>query len=379
MTRQQWLILIALASAVLVLYCLGGILVVQMLTDQSAQLAGLESTLEPTAPRDGATSALPTAAPRTQTPSTPRSTVPRASPTAPPTATWVLQPPPVASTPGTPQPSTSPAPLAGASTPGTPQPSTPPAPLAGASAPLAAAWDKSQTATTFRIALEMAASGKLGLPGVTTNQSFPLMNVSGAVNGKDSHLVIKGLVAMFLSGDANKPIEIMTVGGKTYIHGPVPMLGANEDKWYVSTPASASSLSQSSDFTQFLGDHPALGGFKKSGSETLDGRRCDVYSGDKTATYNLFAGLNLQGTLDKETLAALESAESKFWICDDGYFHQLWMKMDVHNKNQPSEKGTLELKLHLYDYNANIKLTPPATAAPLPMPSFNLATPTRLK
>jgi hypothetical protein len=81
MTKQHWAILGILALAVVCLYCLGGMLVLQMFADQSAQIvAALESTPA------GATIVPPplanatAIAPLTPTP----------QPTARPSATWVI-------------------------------------------------------------------------------------------------------------------------------------------------------------------------------------------------------------------------------------------------------------------------------------------------
>jgi hypothetical protein len=53
------------------------------------------------------------------------------------------------------------------------------------------------------------------------------------------------------------------------------------------------------------------------------------------------------------------------------------MNIEGRNKDKPNEKVEFQLRLHLFDLNGNIKITPPQNASPLAF--FNLATPTKTK
>jgi hypothetical protein len=185
-------------------------------------------------------------------------------------------------------------------------------------------------------------------------------------------------LAIPFTGDP-KPIEFLTLGNQTYIRGPAPMLGAPENKWCVSTGQSTFSTNINEGIPELPSD-PTIdwSGFKKTTTETLDGKRCDVYSGDKTATTKLFQSVNTQETTSKQSLGDVDSAETKFWICDDGYLHQWTLNIEGRNKDKPTERVPFQIRLHLWDFNANIKLTPPANPAPLKMPSFDftILTPT---
>lgn len=218
-------------------------------------------------------------------------------------------------------------------------------------------------------------------PGWDPNKGLSLFNLTGAVSGKDSHIKFQGLLAMLLTGDPTKSLEILTVGGKTYLRGPLPMFGALEDKWYVSSGQAQFSTNINEGMPE-IPDDPAIdwNAFKKTTTEALDGRRCDVYVGDKNATMKLFQAAS-SGMPNSDVLGNIENATTKLWICDDGYLHQLWMNIEGRSKDKPTEKVSLQMRLHIWDFNANIKLTPPANAVPLQMPSFNLglATPTKTR
>ena len=328
MTKQQWIIIAALALGVLLCYGLGGVMLLQVLGTQSAEVVStpaLEPTIAVTA-------------------------------TAKPTATPIATPTAQATASGTPRPTSQ------------------------STEPISTAWDKSRTATSYRMEFDWIITGNLsGIPaGWNTSQGFPLFSLAASVNGKDSQVVMKGFIAMFLSGDPTKSVEFLTIGDKSYIKGPLPLLGAPEDKWYIATTQlTQTSVLQKNDFLDpTSGQNADWASFKKTASETFDGKQCDVYTGDQAATLNLFQSLASQGAPNEDSLTDFDKAEAKFWVCDDGYLHQMTMNVQGHDKTKPTEPVSLQLRLHLYDLNTNFKLTPPTNPAPLETPSFFLATPT---
>jgi hypothetical protein len=52
------------------------------------------------------------------------------------------------------------------------------------------------------------------------------------------------------------------------------------------------------------------------------------------------------------------------------------MNMEGHLKAKPTEPVLFQVRLHYYDQNTDLKLTPPTNPAPLETPSFFLAAPT---
>lgn len=336
MTKPQLIIVAVLGICVLCVYCFGGVMVLQVLGSQPQQVA--VAPVATTVPE-------PTEAPTPTATPTERATATRVfQPEAPaPTATRVIQP------------------------------------VAAPSGPLYAAWNKAGTAKVYRFEFDMTMKGALssltGTPG-PANQEMVFFNMTGATNGKDQQMSMKGLMGAFLGGDPTKGFETMTVGGKTYIHGPVPMLGATENKWYVSDNQSKVSPMQTDSLLGKTDPNMDWTLFKKTSSETIDKRKCDVYGADKAATLKMFSSLSLDEVPNKDALNNLDSADIKFWLCDDGYIHQLTMNMTGHDAKAPSQTFSFVIKIHLYDFDSNIKITAPANPAPLGNPFLGIVTST---
>ena len=120
-------------------------------------------------------------------------------------------------------------------------------PSAALAAPANAADDalkraiaKTAPVTVYRMDMDMSAKGALtsGLGGSTaagSQQELSVLALAAEINGKDAHFTLKGLFSSFMGADTDKGVELIVVAGKTYMHGPLPMMGANEDKWYVTT------------------------------------------------------------------------------------------------------------------------------------------------
>ncbi len=347
MTRNQWLIIAALAVGVVLEFCLIGFVALNRLPVlMGQQVAAIVETPPASATAKPTDLPAPTA---TQTPT--------AVPSPSSTPTLVVQ------------------------SPGsfvsnrTPYPHVP--------GPIQDAWDKMTQAKSMRFNMEMTMKGDLGaLPGMTQpGQDLPMMSIVGETNGKDSHLVMKGLIAVFLTNDPTKSLEFMTVGGKSYVHGPMPMFGAPEDKWYVGDGNGSFNMTSGQDpVDTFKQQNQDWTKFKKAGTEKLDGRSCDVYAADKDAAWDFFNQFDTQQTQMPENIDQLLSAEIKVWVCDDGYLHQMRVSMDGTSKDKPNDKVSILMLMHFSDLNGNVKITAPLNPAPLQAPAFfNLGTPTPKK
>lgn len=346
MTRSQWIILAVLGASVLCVFCAAGVLAVNVLMDVSAQTAS--ALLEPTA-----------------TPTEPATPTPR--PTIPPTATF---PPPATMTrvinlPAAP----------------TLRPATPQAARTRMPGVIQDAWDKSAQIKSSRFELSITMKGNLAnLPVANANQEVALLTLTGAKNDKDSQIALKGYVAIFLTGDPNKGFELMTVGDNTYLKGPMPLFGATEDKWYVGKRdqlKTSGNLSLDNPTSAFGAQNPDWTGFAKTTTETLDNVRCDVYVGDRATTLRFFQSLSVDASADLSMVDEVDAAETKFWVCADGYLRQFTLALTGHSKDKPSQTGTMQIRARFSDLgSANIKITPPQNAAPL---SFAFATPTKAK
>ena len=274
----------------------------------------------------------------------------------------------------------------------TPIPPTvaPPASNPAAQGDLAQALAKAQEATVYRMNLNVTGKGNFAAAGGPTpeagkeNESMTLISMLGEVNGKDAHFVIQGLLTAFLGLDPTRPLEVISVNDVAYVKGPIPLIGATEEKWYKTPPEAAQIAEPPLSPSQFLnsfgesGINPA--DFKLSGSETLDGVQCEVYAGDKAAVVNAFTRLGGATGATQEDLDSIDNAEFKFWVCSDGYLHQIRMMIEGHDKNAPDQKGSFEILMKLSDFNGDVKITAPADAAelklPTPAPEEPSATPT---
>jgi len=243
---------------------------------------------------------------------------------------------------------------------------------------LDAAMKKAQTAKQGRFNMNFSMEGDFGSdipPGWAQDGKLTLIAVNGATKGADSQLAIQGMLASMLGADPNKGIEFMTVDGKTYLRGPMTFLGITDDKWYVATGASQLPTNNASPEQLLTGLDRNLNwaGIRAAGVETLDGMNCQTYIADKAATLD---GMKAFDDATKQlpsdfNVDAVEFAETKFWICDDGYFHQMTLNLRAKNKSKPSEMIGMAIAIHLYDYDGNFKITPPENATPLDLSKFN--------
>jgi hypothetical protein len=232
---------------------------------------------------------------------------------------------------------------------------------------------KTAPVTIYRMDMDMSATGALasGLGGTTasSSQAVSVLSLAAAVNGKDAHFTMKGLFGSFMGADQNTGVEIITVGGKIYLHGPLPTLGANENKWYVTSDAQTiGSMAQSHDIGALA--KADLSAFKLSSSESLDNRHCDIYgSNDMLAIAKAFQSFDSGAMAGTGDMQGMDSAELKFWVCDDGYFHKMNLSFEGAQKTNPTSKGGIAMSFHIYDFNAAITISAPAGAVPLEQPT----------
>jgi hypothetical protein len=257
---------------------------------------------------------------------------------------------------------------------------------------LGSALDRIKTATSYRVDMQVTGSGALGAgigePPVgnsstptATTERMTFLSMQGEVNGPATHFSLQGVFASFLGADPSKPIEFMTIGDKAYIHGPVALIGATGDKWY-QLPANESSVAKPPLTPGSLLDVFATNGLnpndlKNAGAETLDNQSCTVYSGDKAVVERTFEAVGQAVGGGDQGLSTLDSADLRFWVCADGFLHQVRLAVQGHVQDKPDQTGSFLVQMHVHDIGTDIKIEAPANAEPLNMPSFiNLGTPT---
>jgi hypothetical protein len=270
-----------------------------------------------------------------------------------------------------------------AALPPTPQPSStriePTATLVLAPDPIVAtilgALQKTDAAYSFRIQLDASVSGSLA-SAISNQNTVVILSATGESGGTDSHIVMKGLAMSKLTSDSARAVELSTVAGKNYVKGPLPLLGAKENKWYVLPPSQTlfreSPVGLYSLFDQSLGKSSMARG----AGEKLDSRPCDVYTGDKNAAIAAFADLGGQSQLKGSDYArfanSITSAEYKFWVCDDGYVHQIRIGFDGADPGKPSQRFNFRLTVHAFDFGGKISIAAPSNAiAATPMIDLN--------
>ncbi|HWQ11654.1 MAG TPA: hypothetical protein VNL77_02575 [Roseiflexaceae bacterium] len=302
---------------------------------------------------------------------------PAAAPTAAPTSTPAPTDTPAPT--NTPVPTDTPAPT------NTPAPTDTPIPAAGAAGggaaqAINAGLEKVKDASAYRVSIQMDASGDLGLgaPEVAQGGPLQLIAMEGEVAGADSHVTLKGVLSAFMGADPEQGLELITAGGKSYVRGPAPLLGATEAKWY-ELPQDGSSPASSLRSDAIVGGlteaNMDLSGFQEAGEEELDGQRCQVYTGDKEATIKAFEQVGSQGLPGPQSFAEVRRAELRFWICEDGYFHQLVLDTEGVPEGQETPVA-YTLTMRLYDFDADITVEAPEDAAKLETPALGLPTPT---
>ncbi|HEY3290361.1 MAG TPA: hypothetical protein VGK87_09560 [Anaerolineae bacterium] len=236
---------------------------------------------------------------------------------------------------------------------------------------LFSAMQKFTAVKTYRAELEMRGKGWLGLSGDDTkpDPETVLFNLKGDFKGEEGHYTLKGFLTTLLGVDVAKGIEAMLVGDKAYVKGPIGLLGATEEKWYVLEPDQSEAVSppfQVTDFLIALGNSNAdLSSFKKGGTETVDAKKCDIYSGDTNEAKKAVAALNPGALPGVDDLSAVTAADIKFALCEDGYIHKILMTVTTLGKDKPDQKTDFTVSMRAYDYNANITITAPPDALPL--------------
>lgn len=244
---------------------------------------------------------------------------------------------------------------------------SPPTPTAGptptvtgasqdASSLISNALEKNEQARSYRVTLEIKSKDPAGNDSV-------LLAVTGEVNDQDVHWKASGVLAAVGGAGIDKGIEIISVGGTSYLHGPAPFLEAPEDKWYlVPQAAGLSSSFHPLFYTSFLTSD--LSGAQNAGAESLDDKQCDIYTTAKKATVNSFI-TTINGSpvaLTEEQVALFDVADTRIYICDDDYLHQIAVEIEAHDQRNPNQKAQFQALVHFSDFDQDIVITPPADA-----------------
>jgi hypothetical protein len=249
-------------------------------------------------------------------------------------------------------------------------------PPASLNSPLGIALQKFGDANTYRVEMEMKGQGALGLSGDDTKPDplTSLFSLKGDFKNGDGHYTLKGFLTSLLGVEPDKGFEAMLVGDKGYVRGPVSLLGATDAKWYVLEADQSEAVAPPIDATDLISglnnSGVDLSKFKKSGMETLDKQKCDVYSSDPAEALKAMNALNPGSLPGVDELSSIKSADVKLSLCADGYVHHMIMNLHTVAKDTPDKSSDFSVDMHVYDFNANITVTAPANATPLKVPDL---------
>lgn len=249
------------------------------------------------------------------------------------------------------------------------------APKPGGSGVIGSVIEKMSKETPYRMEITMTAKG---MPAMGAAGDAPLLFAKGEVNGKNSRMSMGGLIFSLFTGDPDKAMEMITIGEDVYVKGPAPLFGAPDSKWYTMTGGSSSAPSNpAAGIFGKDGTEVKDSDFAKTGSESVDGKKCDIYTGNKEALQKAYDGMGAGG----ESNTKIEPGEYKLWICDDGYAHKLLMTLKTDFTGSGAMMD-LNITARMYDFGANIKVERPAN--PLPsqeptLPGLIMPTPTPKK
>lgn len=227
---------------------------------------------------------------------------------------------------------------------------------------------------TYAMNMSATLQGDLGAgapEGIDPNKPFEFMGMVGTVDGENSAFTMKGMIATMIGADAEKGIQFISNNGDTYVHGPLALMNAPEDKWY-KMPAgdtSANSLSSPDMVDSMADDDLEQYKFKESGKESLNGQSCTVYDGDKEATKKaLKERKEGNGLPTANEFGDIQDALMQFTICEDGYMHRMVMSFTGQPENQ-EKPVTMVMTITLSDFGMVAKIEAPTDAEEIKSPS----------
>ncbi len=221
---------------------------------------------------------------------------------------------------------------------------------------LAAALDKTRSATVYRIAFSYETGSIVG--GQTQTQ--PYVAFDGEVSGDANHITYHGGAFTEMLGGGTR-VEMVSIGNKTYLRGSDFFGAADPAHWYY-LPDSAITKPPFNvqDILQLTGSDMSQA--QPSGGSSLDGQECQAWHMDLQAQATPL--IDLATTPDtKDSFSIVDSAAAQFTTCADGYIHAMQWNVISHGTADTVDKATISITAHLFDFNAaNIVISAPGDA-----------------
>ncbi|MCW1968276.1 MAG: hypothetical protein KIH69_009195 [Anaerolineae bacterium] len=270
--------------------------------------------------------------------------------------------------------------------------------VAGNAALLTALDNMVAAKTAFRYESSNTTKGNFGGPGAQGGQAAApgerTVKTMGEVNGRNSHITTQGNFGGGAGGNAGQ--EFIFADGKSFVKGPNPNMGAIEAKWY-ELPADRAQRNPADGL--FARDGKRMlepADFKKTTSETIDGKRCDIYEADAAALQRIYdatqtgfgvggfggpggggpgpqggaqagqgqgQGQNAgQGGQGRNQLT-IKSGSYKVWACEDNIVRKYEVNFALTSAQRADQALEIQSSTRLYDFGTAINIAAPAGAA----------------
>jgi hypothetical protein len=247
------------------------------------------------------------------------------------------------------------------------------------------AFGRTRGLSVYHAQMDVIVTDPAGsLPGAVPGKPFNLLSMDGRVDRDNRQFVLKGFILQFIGSLPDRGIEFITIGDKVYVHGPLPLLGARQDKWYVAPRTTQPTVTDSANPNDFIAGMSefSLPTMHVASQERLDNRSCTLYKGDEREAAEWFLNLGQKGGL-RNSLGAwsgqVQRGIMNVSVCDDGYIHKLETGIQVRQGASPTPNATIQINIHLNDMNIIVPIEEPTNAIslgkPLLLPSPGYSSP----
>jgi hypothetical protein len=216
-------------------------------------------------------------------------------------------------------------------------------------------------AESYEATLKIIVKGDVIEMPLPTDGETPLVEMTQTKYKNDMESTISGVIAAFMG--AEKGMRIRKVAGKSYVFGPVALMGAPTAEWYQITDEQAGTFNAPFEPNGMLQDlvkgEKSEELLKPSGSETIDGQTCEIFIADTEAV--LKQDSIVGGDINKD-FAKLEFAEIKLAICEDGFPHLANMQFKGTSKKSPDKPSEVQILMSFKNFNSVKPIEAPSDA-----------------
>jgi hypothetical protein len=174
---------------------------------------------------------------------------------------------------------------------------------------------------------------------------------------KDDSLHLEATVA---TNSTPVAVEVIRVGPRAFVRGPIPGTAATKPIWY-RTSVARLPLSVPTGFSTFLEllRHPELASLLVSRGKA---GQCTVYALDEAHEPAVLTGMNASAATDA---LRFEELDMRFTLCAGGRLERLDMDFVAADPGQATTSPALTMSLAFFDIGDAITITPPAFSMPL--------------